>query len=207
MTRRAQYFVDVHGHRLDGGMGDAVRDNWQRHGIPAAVVQQIAEFETQWGGLLLPPAPRYDGGPKTLRSGMPEIGTTGEWWFDAGDQRCSMGYSFCVGPRGEFAIEDGRGRTVLHDSVAGWVESLALAYSAALWAPHITTVHGTAVQDLDLSRMEQFPEVAGVSDTWWRGEETVIAVYRGEAQLFGDPALQVGTIYSGITRAAIRLDY
>ncbi|MEV0136625.1 hypothetical protein AB0H83_50405 [Dactylosporangium sp. NPDC050688] len=207
MTRRARYFVDVHGHRLDGGMSDAVRGNWQTRGIPAPVVQQMAAFETQWGGLLLPPAPRYDGGPKIFRSDKPEIDTTGEWWFDAGDQRCSMGYSFCIGPRGEFAIEDGRGRAVLHDSVAGWVESLALAHSATFWAPHITTVHGTAVDGLDLSAMEQFPEVAGVSNTWWRGEETVIAVYRGEAQLFGDPALQVGTIYSGITNTAIRLDY
>jgi hypothetical protein len=55
--------------------------------------------------------------------------------------------------------------------------------------------------------VHQFLEIAGVADTWWRGEEAIVAVYRGEAQLFGDPALQVGTIYSGITNAAICLDY
>jgi hypothetical protein len=205
MTRRAQTFVDADGHRLGGGMSDTVRDHWQQHGVPADVIERMAAFEAEWGGLLLPPAPRYDGGPKVLHSDMPEASTTGEWWFDAGDQRFSMGYSFRVGPHGEFGIDDGRGRAVLHASVAGWVESLALAYSAALSAPRITTVRGTAVDDLDLSGMEQFAEVAGVSDTWWRGEDHVIAVYRGEAGLFDNPALQVGTVYSGIAGARVLL--
>jgi hypothetical protein len=206
MTRRARSFVGTHGHRLGGGMSDVVRRHWQQHGIPAAVIEQMVVFETQWGGLLLPPAPQYDGGPKLFRSDMPEVTTTGQWWFDAGGQRCSMAYSFCVGPHGEFAIDDGRSKAVLHESVAGWVEALALAYSAAFWAPRITTVRGTAVDGLNLSGMERFAEVAGASDTWWRDEETVVAVYRGEAQLFGDPALQVGTIYSDVT-AHIYPDY
>ncbi|WP_446219345.1 hypothetical protein [Micromonospora sp. IBHARD004] len=52
-----------------------------------------------------------------------------------------------------------------------------------------------------------FPEVAGVSDTWWRGGEKVIAVYRGEAHLLNDPELQVATVYDGIAEAPIYLDY
>jgi hypothetical protein len=79
-------------------------------------------------------------------------------------------------PDGEFGIGDGVRRVVLHASVTGWVESVALAYQAQLWAPRIVTVRGPAVDGLDLSGMEPFAEVAGVSDGWWRGAESVIAI-------------------------------
>jgi hypothetical protein len=78
---------------------------------------------------------------------------------------------------------------------------------AVHWAPHIERVRGPAVDGLNLSELEPVPEVAGVTDTWRRGAETVIAIYRAEAQLFGDPALQVATIYSDIAEAAIYLDF
>lgn len=167
----------------------------------------MAAFESLWGGLLLPPAPQYEGGPKMFRSDVPEVDTIGDWWFDAGDQRFSMAYGFCIGPHDEFCIDDHRRRVVLHDSVVGWVESVALAYSARRWASQITKVQGTAVDRLDLSGLEPFPEVAGVSDAWWRGGEKVVAVYRGEAQLFDMPRLQIATVYDGITEAPIHLDY
>jgi hypothetical protein len=44
----------------------------------------------------------------------------------------------------------------------------------------IVTIRGEAVDDIDLSRMQAVAEVAGVADAWWRGEDAVIAVYRGE---------------------------
>lgn len=188
-------------------MSDATRDHWLAHDIPAAVVERMAEYERLWGGLLLPPAPLYEGGPKVFRSDMPESTPAGDWWFDAGDQRCSMGYAFCIGPGGEFGIEDGVRRAVLHESVEGWVESLALAYRAGYWATRTTKVRGAAVDGLELSELEPFAEVAGVSDRWWHGAETVIAVYRGEARLFDNPELQVAIVYSGIAEAAISLDY
>ncbi|MCM0673183.1 hypothetical protein NCC78_00330 [Micromonospora phytophila] len=207
LTRRAGSFVHGDGHRLYSEMSSDIRDHWLNHGIPATVVDRMAAFEAMWGGLLLPPAPHYEGGPKIFRSDMPEMDSTGDWWFDAGDQRFSMPYGFFIGPRGEFGIEDSRRRAVLHESVAGWVESLALVYRAAHWASEITKVRGAAVDRLDLSNLEPFPEVAGVSDTWWRGGEKVIAVYRGEAHLFNDPELQVATVYDGIAEAPIYLDY
>jgi hypothetical protein len=166
-------------------MSNEIRAHWLSHGIPAAVVDRMAAFEVLWGGLLLPPAPHYEGGPKTFRSNVP----------------------FFIGPLGEFGIEDGRRRAVLHDSVAGWIESLALAHRAGCWASKITKVRGLAVDHLDLSGLEPFSEVAGVSDTWWRGGEKAVAVYRGEAQLFDNTELQVATVYNGITEAPIHLGY
>ncbi|MGW5580826.1 hypothetical protein [Micromonospora chokoriensis] len=181
--------------------------HWLNHGIPDAVVDRMAAFEATWGGLLLPPAPHYEGGPKVFRSDNPEVDSAGDWWFDAGDQRASVPYGFFISPRGEFGIEDGRRRVVLHESVAGWVESLALVYRAGRWASEITTVRGTAVDRLDLSDLQPFPEVAGAADTWWRSGEKVIATYRGRAHLFNDPELQVATVYDGIVEAPIYLDY
>ncbi|MGK5518091.1 hypothetical protein ACSNN9_01910 [Micromonospora sp. URMC 107] len=188
-------------------MSSGIRDHWLNHGIPAAVVERMAAFDALWGGLQLPPAPLYEGGPKMLQSDMPEMTSTGDWWFDAGAQRVSMTYAFCIGPQGEFGIEDGAGRSVLHKSVAGWVESVALSYQARRWATRITQVRGHALDRLDLSDLEPFTEVAGRSDTWWRGGETTVAVYRGEADLFSDPQLQTAVIYNGITEASIYLDY
>ncbi|MEU5564437.1 hypothetical protein [Micromonospora musae] len=188
-------------------MSSDIRASWLNRGIPAAIVERMAAFEALWGGWQLSPALLYEGGPKMFQSDRPEIAATGDWWFDAGPQQCSMGYGFCIGPDGEFGIEDGARRAVLHESVAGWVESLALAYRASRWATRIIQVRGPAVDRLDLSPFEPFAEVAGVSDTWWRGGETVIAVYRGEASLFGSPDLQIAIIYNGITEAPIYLDY
>lgn len=187
-------------------MSSEIRAHWLNRGVPAAVVERMAAFEAQWGGLQLPPAPLYEGGPKMFQTDVPEI-TAGDWWFEAGPQRVSMPYGFCVGPHGEFGIEDGVRRVVLHESVAGWVESLALAYRARRWATRVTQVRGRAVDRLDLSGFEPFDDVAGLTDTWWRGEDTVIAVYRGEAGLFSNPDLQIAMVHGGIAEAPVYLDY
>jgi hypothetical protein len=184
-------------------MSQATRDHWVNHSIPAAVIEQMSVFEAQWGDWLLPPAPRYNGGPELFRSDMPQADVGGGWWFEAGDERFSMWYWFLVGPTGEFGIGDGVRRVPLHASVAGWVEAVALAYQAQLWAPRIETVRGAAVGDLDLSDMEPFNEVAGVSDGWWRDAHTVIVVYRGEAQLSGDPGQQAATHLQRYLRASV----
>lgn len=205
LTRRARTFVACHGHRLYTGMSDSVLAHWSTHGIPTAVVERMAAFEARWGGLLLPPAPRYEGGPKVLQSDLPEISPDGRWSFEAGDQRFSMAYSFSIGPDDEFGIENGTQRVVLHSSIAGWIESVALAYEVQLRAPRLAVVPGRAVDDIELSAMKPFTEVAGVSDSWWRGEDTVAAIYCGEALLFGRPDLQSATVYTGISQPDINL--
>ncbi|MBM2623790.1 hypothetical protein JIG36_50710 [Actinoplanes sp. LDG1-06] len=125
----------------------------------------------------------------------------------ADTERYSMDYGFVVGPGGEFAIENGVSQVALHRSVAGWIEALALEWSAAHCSPRIVTIHGEAVDDLDLTGFEPFDEVAGVSDTWWRRGDTVVAVRCGEALLFGHPASRSATLYEGIVEAPIYLDY
>ncbi|GGU60950.1 hypothetical protein GCM10010274_57180 [Streptomyces lavendofoliae] len=91
----------------------------------------------------------------------------------------SMAYRFMIGPDGAFGIDAYRW-TPLHASTDGWVESLALAAHARRWATTVTRVTHNAVDALDLGAFEPVPEVQGVTDSWWRGKDSLIAVYRGE---------------------------
>jgi hypothetical protein len=95
----------------------------------------------------------------------------------------------------------------LHASVEGWIESVALEYVARRWAPNIRTIEGTAVDDISLTGMVPVPEIAGLADTWWRGEDAVIAIYRGEALALGLPAARRATIYADIRELPIFLDF
>ena len=61
------------------------------------------------------------------------------------------------------------------------MESLSLATHAARWAWAVTRITGEAVESLGLGGCEPVPEVQGMTGTWWRGEDSLIAVYRGEA--------------------------
>ena len=40
---------------------------------------------------------------------------------------------------------------------------------------------------MDLDGFEPVPEVQGLPATWWRGTDSLIAVYRGEASGFDAP--------------------
>lgn len=142
-------------------------------------------FEERWGGFALAPAPAYEGGPRILGADSPEGGAEDGWWFEAGVQRCSVPFSFLIGPSGEFGVH-GPTWVPLHSSVEGWVESVALAQHAALWAKAITKVRGTEVDTLDLEGFEQVSEVQGLADTWWKRPGSYIAVFRGESQMFDD---------------------
>lgn len=133
--------------------------------------------------------------------GSPEEG----WWFMAGDQRCSVPFSFLIGPDGEFGIHGDRW-TPLHARVEGWVESVALAHRAALWARQITKVSGEAVEGLDLDGLEPVPLVMGMADTWWSGPDSLVAVYRGEADGFGRSAFLRAHIYDGLPEHAFWFD-
>jgi hypothetical protein len=64
LTRRAQNFVGVHGIKVNIRPVEQHRQWWLEREIPASVVDRMAAFQERWGGLLLPPASQYDGGPK-----------------------------------------------------------------------------------------------------------------------------------------------
>ncbi|MEU1077250.1 MULTISPECIES: hypothetical protein [unclassified Streptomyces] len=196
MSRRAQRFVEVEGLRVHRQDIRRHHDVWIGHGIPAAEIGRATAFQDRWGGLALPPAPFYEGAPRILDAGCPER-MPGGWSFPAGDCRVSMAYRFMVGPDGAFGIDACRW-TPLHASTEGWVESLALAAHARRWANTVTRIRGSAVEELDLGGFEPVPDVQGLTDTWWRGEDSLIAVYRGEAVGLDAPQCLEAHVYGGL---------
>ena len=154
------------------------------------------------GGFALAPAPVYEGGPRLFGADSPEGSSEEGWRFSAGDQRCSVPFSFWIGPNDEIGIH-GPTWTPLHSSIEGWVESVALAHYAALWAKTITKLRGADVDALDLSGFEQVPEVRGLADTWWKRPGSYIAIFRGESQAnvgTRTPAAIRALIYEGIPK-------
>ncbi|MFD7560017.1 hypothetical protein ACFV9E_36605 [Streptomyces sp. NPDC059835] len=197
LSRRARYFVEGHGLRVPRQDLTPLREAWLDRGIPAAEIDRAAAYQMRWGGIALPPAPAYEGGPRVLEAGMPEGSACEGWRFPAGDSRVSMAHGFMIGPGGEFGIDADRW-TPLHASTEGWVEALALADHASYWARTITKIKGGAVEDLDLDGFEPVPEVQGLADTWWRGKDSFIAIYRGEASGFDAPQCLRAHIYGGL---------
>ncbi|WP_069173695.1 hypothetical protein [Streptomyces griseus] len=202
LTRRAQYFIGCHGYWTGRGDVKQSRALWRGHGTPEEQIDRVAAFEAVWGGLALPPSPHYDGGPRAFRGGVPK-GPAPDWFFEAGAQRTALPYAFVVGPSGEFGLEAGKW-VPLHASVEGWVEALALADHARRCARTTTTLTGVAVDELELDGFEVVPEVAGFADTWWRGTDSLIAVYRGEAEVMESPRCQTATIYAGLDAWGLR---
>lgn len=197
LSSRARRFVEVEGVHVRPQDILRYRDVWIGHGIPAAEVDRAAAFQECWGGLALPPAPFYEGGPRILDTDCPEQIPAEGWLLPAGDCRVSMAYGFMVGPDGAFGIAADRW-TPLHAHTAGWVESLALAAHARRWAKTITKLTGEAVEALDLGGFEPVPEVQGVTDAWWRGADSLVAVYRGESVLLDAPQCLEAHVYSGL---------
>jgi len=193
----AASFLRIHAVRVERLPVEQYRARWLNLGIPAGVIDRAAEFQARWGGLVLPPAPCYEGGPRALSVDTPEGSPEKGWWFWAGDQRCSVPFSFLIGPGGEFGIR-GLRWVPLHASVEGWIESVALAYHASRWARRVTRLSGAAVDDLDLGGLEPVPLGAGMADNWWRGPESLVAVYRGGADSFNKPALLRAHLYEGL---------
>ncbi|MEU2448285.1 hypothetical protein ABZ588_32880 [Streptomyces althioticus] len=60
------------------------------------------------------------------------------------------------------------------------------------------------MDDLELVGFEEVPEVAGLADTWWRGSDSLIAVYRGEAEVMDAPQCRTATIYAGLDEWGLR---
>ncbi|NUW44122.1 hypothetical protein [Nonomuraea rhodomycinica] len=200
LTRRARFFVSAHALRFTSCDVDQSRKRWLGLGIPATEIDRVTAYARRWGGLALPPAPRYDGGPRILNPDIPERTPAEGWLFEAGEPRTAVAYSFMIGPQGEFGLYGYRWAP-LHSSVEGWVESLALAYHASTHAKSITKVTGQDVDALPLAGYETVPEVAGLADNWWRGSDSLVAVYRGEAECMSAPHCRVAYVYSGLEGA------
>ncbi len=200
---RGRHFVRAQGIRLALPSIEPYREKWLPLGIPAAEIDRAVAFHDRWGGLLLPPAPVYDGGPRYFSGDLPEYSTEAGWAFDAGPARTALPFGFLIGPAGEFGV-DGDRWAPLHETVEGWVESLALAHHASASAARITRLTGDALDDLDLTGCTPVPEVAGLADTWWRGEDTLVARYTGEAEACGFPPYRTALVYSGFGDADLR---
>ncbi|MFB7719514.1 hypothetical protein [Nocardia sp. NPDC056100] len=157
-----------------------------------------AAYQNTWGGLHLPPAPMYDGGPHYFQPDSPESDSAG-WWFEAGPQRTAVPFTFMIGPSGEFGIQaEGARWAALHSTIEGWVEALALADHASVCARRITRLMGDEVDGVDLDDYESVLEVMGLADTWWRGPDSLVALYTGEAKGLDFPGARVAVIYSGL---------
>lgn len=83
------------------------------------------------------------------------------------------------------------------------MESLALAAHARRWARTVTRLTGEAAAALDLGGYEPVPEVQGVTDTWWRGRDSLVALYRGEAVGLDAPQCLEAHIYGGLDERGI----
>ncbi|MEU6051063.1 hypothetical protein ABZ829_11535 [Streptomyces xanthochromogenes] len=57
---------------------------------------------------------------------------------------------------------------------------------------------------LELEGFEAVVEVAGLADTWWQGADSLVAVYRGEAEVMDTPECRTATIYSGLDDWCLR---
>ncbi len=203
LTRRARSFVQAHGVKVDIRPIEELRKWWLERAIPTAVIDRMAAYEERWGGLVLPPSAQYDGGPRYLEADSPEGSPSDGWWFEAGMQRTAVPYSFMIGPSGEFGIHSGQW-VPLHATIEGWVESLTLTHHASVCAQQIVKVTGDDVDGIVLDGYEPVREVMGLSDTWWRGADSLVAVYSGEAKALSFPRGRTALIYSGLDEWGLR---
>ncbi|MFF9067324.1 hypothetical protein ACF09E_18415 [Streptomyces sp. NPDC014891] len=202
LTRRARTFVGTHGVKVDVRSVEGHREWWLERDVPPVVIDRMAAYQDRWGGLLLPPAPQYDGGPKYLDPDSPEEDSAG-WWFEAGMQRTAVPYSFMINPSGEFGMQ-AEEWAPLHATIEGWVESVALAHHASGLANQVTKLVGEDVASIDLTGYVQVREVMGLTDTWWRGQDALIALYSGEAAALNFPRGRIAMIYSGLDDWGLR---
>ncbi|MER6781139.1 MULTISPECIES: hypothetical protein [unclassified Streptomyces] len=84
------------------------------------------------------------------------------------------------------------------------IEALALADHARRCARTTTTLTGDAVDGIELDGFEAVPEVVGLADTWWRGADSLVAVYRGEAEAMHAPRCRTATVYAGLDDRGLR---
>ncbi|MGW4948035.1 hypothetical protein ACWEOZ_41330 [Actinoplanes sp. NPDC004185] len=175
--------------------------HWTALGRPASAVDQLVAHQQRWGGLVLPPAADYEGGPFDLSADDPDADDDGVV-FTVGRPRCSVPYAFAVDRDGRFGIcGSGYPWVALHASIDGWVESLALTYAAREEARLVRRVTGTEADDLLASLAAQPPiaAVAGLADSWWRVPDGFVSVSRGESLCLSGGRLTPSVVsYEGI---------
>lgn len=206
LTYGARSFVLTHGVRLQPLALEGHREQWLAAGVPGAEIDRVVAFEETWGGIVLPPSARYDGGPKYLDADVPGHVDGVGWCFEVGTQRTAVPYSFQIGPDGAFGIL-GSGKWVpLHESIEGWAEALSLTHHASSHAARIRVLYGHEAAGVDLDGFEEVRAVRGVADRWWRGPDSLVAVYRGESEVFGYPGPTAVYVYSGLDEVGRSLD-
>ncbi|HEU5357114.1 MAG TPA: hypothetical protein VFU65_21770 [Actinocrinis sp.] len=103
----------MHGIRLDPQPLEEHRGLWLDRGTPTEQIDRMIAFEERWGGFALAPAPAYEGGPRLFGADSPEGSPEEGWWFSAGDQRCSVPFSYWIGPDDQRGAVVPGGRTTL----------------------------------------------------------------------------------------------
>lgn len=89
------------------------------------------------------------------------------------------------------------GRPCTEPSKDGWRPS-PLAHHASTWARQTTKITGDKVDALALDTFEPVQEVEGLTDTRWRGSDSLVAVYAGEAESLSAPRCRTALVYSGL---------
>jgi hypothetical protein len=196
LTPSARSFVCSQGVRMEPRLLEQHREAWIGHGVPVEVVDRAVEFQRLWGGLVQPPGPFYDGGPRYFDVGGFERSEDGEWLFEVGPSRTAVPYGFMIGPGGAFGIATTR-RVPLHGTIEGWIESLSLAHDAFVYAERITRYTGVRVETIDFTELEPIEVVAGVTDSWWRGDGVLVACSSGEAEALDAPQSRVALRFTG----------
>ncbi|MFJ8784315.1 hypothetical protein [Streptomyces sp. NPDC102476] len=67
-----------------------------------------------------------------------------------------------------------------------------------MWAQQVTRVTGDRVDEIALDGFEPVAEVRGMTDNWWRGNDSLVALYAGEAESLSAPSCRTMLIYSGL---------
>lgn len=205
LSRRASTFVRTHGHRLVSDTAQRSVAEWITQGLDRGAVHKTAEHERQWGNLYLPPSLAYNGGPRYLGGEAPTSEWASKGCIEAGPSRVSTSYEFLIDDSGSFGV--GASRFVpLYSSVEGWIEALALEYAVRGMAAMVRRMSGPDLAALDLSRMEPFPGIPGISDSWLIDEEAIVFVCRGRALLSKYPDDEFAVSYSGIADRDLNLD-
>ncbi|GIF99988.1 hypothetical protein [Catellatospora citrea] len=206
LTRRARAYLTAHAIRRETWSVEQHRRHWHRYGRPADAVEHLAAYQGRWGGLELPPTPEYEGGPQVLDADDPSVEDGLGPCFEAGSTRCSTAYRFMVDGAGRFGIVAEDSWVPLHGSVEGWVEAAALRQLADGLPAEVRMATGARIDGLpERYGLRPVPEVAGVTDGWWRGKDSLLAIYRGEARLFGNLQYQTAYLYLGIDDLTERL--
>ncbi|MFF3418499.1 hypothetical protein ACFYW9_27965 [Streptomyces sp. NPDC002698] len=65
-------------------------------------------------------------------------------------------------------------------------------------AQQVTRVTGDRVDDVALDGFEAVEEVKGMTDTWWRGSDSLMALSAGEAECLSAPSSSTALVYSGL---------